>query len=1047
MIFSKLQSILGWAAAGLLALALTACEKDTLLDVPPPGVGPDGKLRLQLFTDQGGFTAPVTRGIEDAGPDATWVFVFTKAADATDYTFSEVAQAETTDGKTFVKLKSTTISTKLLIIANAPETFYTGTETKTWTKDNLEAVLKPVPTDPGKTLAQADDLLLAALLANPQPELPYFHEWDTSVERPIPMSVVTPAYATGIKSIPSIGTDTESGKIKLKRMVAKVDVKMGVSGYSYGYGLVGAPRTGSIFSESNSNLFVTTGGTTEYLKTESGKKETIAAKYFYYNSELNEWREDPMPMYVYESQSEGLSVIVKIQSYMISNAPVYYYRVAFLDANGTRLNVERNKYYTITVTSVDGPGYATIEEAIAAPVANLKYILHVVDLNSHDIVSNGQYFLSTSNSELNLFNDQETVSVPGFTLTTDALTGYFDPTALAAGQVATLKITKGSGFTISPTTVNLAASASAPAVTDVQVNLTGAFKFYSPSNLYDEDPSNDGDGIGEVTVKLGNLTKVLKIYRYNSMSYTGWHMLPGSDYISGEIKSRGDGDWLTLGMKQGQTTDKFVLGEPSYLTMRSPGNMYINDGQQGHGSIRTGAEFYLTRKGANGEGRAKFLVSQSVLNDQLPINTEMVHAYVGAYWRATETGERLIRIPYDTKGEDSWTATVVRGEDWITLDTRQASFQTFPPTDMNAENFQITDGSNVVGGILPPNSNNTIYFRVGLKSQLPAEKAPARYGLILLSYSNNTKHHRIYVRQGEGDDFLYADRTYSRKVSPYNLTAQTFLDQIEAEKSGADMLDATAYEDIDKTGGEFTFTQFPSQAGAHFQGYYLADGYRLPLEKQYKRRAFHPLLPHLPTDSYDYTRQASPIYWDHLPLDEYKLCPTGYHRPNDGYTDRAQPTSNGQFHANPELSEMQNSLSFRNDGMNGSSDGLAWGYYADGFFDRRTIRDNTTVDANKTSVAYIGGLFFNEATYHSIFFPAAGQRVLYQDYSGRDEIGGGGDYGQYLSTSGYEISGWSDMAMWTMYVIRRPDIWGGHTSQNALGYARLYAVSIRCVAD
>ena len=88
----------------------------------------------------------------------------------------------------------------------------------------------------------------------------------------------------------------------------------------------------------------------------------------------------------------------------------------------------------------------------------------------------------------------------------------------------------------------------------------------------------------------------------------------------------------------------------------------------------------------------------------------------------------------------------------------------------DAENYPVPGTANVVTGTVT--SNDSIVFRIGLKSPWPAYDAdtnPARYAVVLLSYNNNTKHHKLYLRQGEGTDNLIPD---GLRWSPYNLSSK-----------------------------------------------------------------------------------------------------------------------------------------------------------------------------------------------------------------------------------------------------------------------------------
>ncbi|MDR2232606.1 MAG: fimbrillin family protein, partial [Tannerella sp.] len=140
--------------------------------------------------------------------------------------------------------------------------------------------------------------------------------------------------------------------------------------------------------------------------------------------------------------------------------------------------------------------------------------------------------------------------------------------------------------------------------------------------------------------------------------------------------------------------------------------------------------------------------------------------YVGAFWRASQTGERLLRMKVTTGEADSvWTARVIEGGDWIMLDKGQSAdpnvgnpSAAIDTTTSFGNLYKLDPGSasDFVSGFATMNpGEDEIYFRIGLRSTLPggATAAP-RYGVVLLTYGNNRYRHRIWIRQGEGDDFL-----------------------------------------------------------------------------------------------------------------------------------------------------------------------------------------------------------------------------------------------------------------------------------------------------
>lgn len=218
------------------------------------------------------------------------------------------------------------------------------------------------------------------------------------------------------------------------------------------------------------------------------------------------------------------------------------------------------------------------------------------------------------------------------------------------------------------------------------------------------------------------------------------------------------------------------------------------------------------------------------------------------------------------------------------------------------------------------------------------------------------------------------------------------------------------------------FTRYPSQAGALFQW----------ANENEPRRAYHPLHPTGAISSWQ--DNYSTGFWDTL-QGEHETAPPGFRRPSDGVIDKNVPPM-GYYPGNLVDSELRQSL-YLNPPVANSSDisNMRWGYYADGFFDRRQIVDapgnqgnpRSAVSVSNEEVAYAGALFINPVTNASIFFPATGYRAF------RDgTLNSAGFYGNYWSGSS------SDAAhSWFLdvdNVLMRP-----YTSFRSLGF------SVRCV--
>ena len=219
-----------------------------------------------------------------------------------------------------------------------------------------------------------------------------------------------------------------------------------------------------------------------------------------------------------------------------------------------------------------------------------------------------------------------------------------------------------------------------------------------------------------------------------------------------------------------------------------------------------------------------------------------------------------------------------------------------------------------------------------------------------------------------GGDWPNPTRPYARKFTSRNLTATNLNAQVDRN-------DGTTFPSVNLS----KFTDYPTQGGAYFQW----------ANNTNKRFAWDCSTPE--ANIYGWTTTTTSIgVWNSSGA-EHESCPPGYHRPNDGSI-----TAN-QTSVSVSVSEFRQSLILAPKGgtspANHGTANSVWGYYADGFFDRRQITGNTslntnpgafpdafsTVAANTDEAAYVGRLLFNSIAgsnhYNaSIFFPAAGSR-------------------------------------------------------------------------
>jgi len=426
--------------------------------------------------------------------------------------------------------------------------------------------------------------------------------------------------------------------------------------------------------------------------------------------------------------------------------------------------------------------------------------------------------------------------------------------------------------------------------------------------------------------------------------------------------------------------------------------------------------------------------------------------FVGAFWKSNQMGERLIHIPRVESGlaDSVWTATVVAGADWIVLDKTMTSDPNVgwrtdvTPVEANVvngndpnfdTNYKVEGSNTYVSGFLrpvnstgyQPNDEN-IYFRIGLKSTYnPTTAAPARYGLVLLTYNNNKKRQRIWIRQGEDADFLMrstdpirtpssfgniSSRTSSRRFSPYNLTAKTTLNA---------QVDIPGTAPVTNPAG---WVNYPSQAGAYFMWAHPD----VLIRYAWDASTLTPI-------AWDPTMYASNYYWNSTTnafSTNNETCPPGFFRPSDGWTDATSIMTQATNMAN---SEMRHSLYLDPQlGSTSSNSNSSWGYYADGFFDRRKIVSSinsnilSAVSAENDSVAYMGRLFYNPTTYASLFFPAAGAR--WYDTGGLTYTG---LEGRYWTSSANTVNNTQYLNVTSTTALQNNDV------------TRQYGFPIRCV--
>lgn len=217
---------------------------------------------------------------------------------------------------------------------------------------------------------------------------------------------VMPLIMWGRVELPTgINIVTNADNVKLLRAVACVQVKKGV-----------VDATNGLNDFTVQSITVNKGADCGYLTpTNYSTTVTPVTGRPLSGSTLNYangWSDGETPsLYIYErncTSGDYMGVIIKA----MYKGKEGYYKVVMVDNGGTPLNVVRNHRYIITVVSVNGPGYASVTDAINfAPSNALKVELTDEDSDFPCIVADAQHRMTMSNNVFNLYGKNQTTSV------------------------------------------------------------------------------------------------------------------------------------------------------------------------------------------------------------------------------------------------------------------------------------------------------------------------------------------------------------------------------------------------------------------------------------------------------------------------------------------------------------------------------------------------------------------------------------------------------------------------------------------------------------
>lgn len=363
--------------------------------------------------------------------------------------------------------------------------------------------------------------------------------------------------------------NSETLNAQFKRNVAKIDVNAttitdrGVFALE-GVTLVNAAPTGSVLQPST---IPTTppASAIRYAEKTTGTNQLLSQIYLYENAgRLSNGTDNPTKLIVRGKYMNGVSSYYRMDIVAKNDADKTY----------TPHDINRNFCYTLNIKKIENAGYPTFDEALAAAPTNTGTEVIVTDPNTHDIVSNGHYFLGVSNSDLIVRGDNEQIK--------DLLITTVTTDAPKEGTVTS--ITASSGITLHRDT-------------EIRLSTTGA---PTKSNIV-ATISLPETGTGYIDMRVGNLTKRINISRFMGIMYADSHRTEYIENVYVEAEVVSGTEWVRL-----NTTNTVAADFNSLPVSLINKGIYIRCNSTLDMNATRSAEVYIHR--ANDQGRIKLLL-------------------------------------------------------------------------------------------------------------------------------------------------------------------------------------------------------------------------------------------------------------------------------------------------------------------------------------------------------------------------------------------------------------------------------------------------------
>lgn len=522
---------------------------------------PEAKVQLKLNVNSGSFAVPITRaGIakEDVIDPSLgiWIFVFDETNNVV------LAEDVTVDANGIIELNLDSFlkdeKFKVVLLVNTPTQFENASgTTKAFSSVDLVGIV---------TYTDLKKKLNAVRLSG-SGTFPYIGNVSNSA---IPMS--------GELVFPDGFDETQSYKIPVKRIVAKITVETSLDATNDEFELLGA----SVCNAPKNGYFCAPSDLTDLsLYRPNGNYDFASINCTATDSETS-------PLYIYESRpAEATAPIVKAKY----QGTEYYYKLMMtedykINAVTYPMNLYmRNVHYTFNIEKVFGKGYDTFADACSGPRSNtIVASVAATDISSYDLIDNGEYYLGLSNSECHVYRSAGPYSVHIANVYVPGL-----ERANIQGNTGYIESVDVGGMTLTATTDNdfVFFEKHNPAYLDLLITFRSA----------------PGISTREVAVTFGNLKKVITIKTYSSIAPpTPIITYKQPEFVYGNVEP--GNDWIAL------TEEVISPFSPSpEISSNNGEGVVLNFNSIAPSADRTASrigELYLSRN--TGAGRLKVIV-------------------------------------------------------------------------------------------------------------------------------------------------------------------------------------------------------------------------------------------------------------------------------------------------------------------------------------------------------------------------------------------------------------------------------------------------------